>query len=66
MKVASIAIRPKLIIITLDKNEFAGEILNKVKLLVFQFASLLQEEIAKIFANKYYSINLYKLCHEGM
>lgn len=47
----------------LDKDDYIGKILNEVKLLASQFASLLQEEIAKILANKFPSINLFKLWH---
>lgn len=46
-----------------DKDKYTGEIPNKVKLLASQFAGLPQGEIAKIFANKFQPMNLYKLRH---
>lgn len=46
-----------------DENKYKSEIPNKVKRLVFQFADLSQEKIAKIFTNKFRPMNLYKLCH---
>lgn len=44
-----------------DEDDYTGEIPNEVKLLASQFAGLPEGEIAKIFANKFRPINLYKL-----
>lgn len=62
-KLAIFNIRFKPSISTLDGNKYIGEIPNKLKLLVSQFAGLPQEKIVKIFANKFRPIYLYKLYH---
>ncbi len=49
--------------ISLDEDKYISEIPNKVKLLTSKFIDLSQREIAKIFANKFQLMNLYKLCH---
>lgn len=45
-----------------EKNE-SDEILSKMKTLFLRFARLSQDEIIKIFINKFKSINLYRLRH---
>lgn len=60
--VSYINVRPKSTLTsTLDEDDYLDEIFNKVKLIASQFASFSKQEIAKIFTNKFYPINLYKL-----
>ena len=53
----------KLSVLTVNKDKYTGEIPNKLKLLVSQFAEFPQRKIAKIFANKFWPKNLYQLYH---
>lgn len=46
-----------------SNDNILGEIPKKVQSLIFCFIGLPQEEIIKIFHNRFISINLYCLCH---
>lgn len=64
MKTVFVIVKPeKSIFSTYNKNKYISNITNKMKLLAFQFIDLPQGEIAKIFTNKVWLINLYQLCH---
>ena len=44
-----------------DKDDITGEVFLKVMSITFRFAGLFQEEIVRIFQNKFKPINLYWL-----
>jgi hypothetical protein len=44
-----------------EKNDMINEIFSKVQALNVRYVELSQEEIVKIFLNKFKSINLYRL-----
>ena len=63
MKVSmgTIRINPIAVFNALDEGDYTDEILNNIKLLASQFTSLSQSKIAKIFANKFPPMKIYKL-----
>lgn len=63
MHVSPIAHRPKDIAAGMEEDEYTGEIPNEVKAISNQFAGLPQGEIAKVFANRFRPMSLYKLRH---
>lgn len=63
MHVSPIAHRPKDVAAGMEEDEYTGEIPNEDKALSSQSAGLPQGEIAKVFANRFRLMNLYKLRH---
>lgn len=63
MGATSVVHQPRLLAGGLEEDKYTGEIPKEVKTLASQFAGLLEGEIAKIFANKFRPMNLYKLRH---
>lgn len=63
MDATSVVHRPRLPAGGLEEDEYTGEIPKEVKALTSQFAGLPEGEIAKIFADKFRPMNLYKLRH---
>ena len=48
---------------TVDKDNITSEVPPKIINITLRFAGLPQEEIVRIFQNKFKPINLYRLCH---
>lgn len=63
MSTSAVVHRPKPISERREDEDYTGEIPQEVKAFASQFAGLLQAEIAKIFANRFRPMNLYKLRH---
>ncbi len=48
---------------TTEEDDITGEVSPEVTSIILRFAGLLQEEIVRIFQNKFKPINLYRLRH---
>ena len=60
---ASVAVTPAQRPMADEEDDITGEVLTEIMSITLRFAGLLQEEIVRIFQNKFKPINLYCLRH---
>lgn len=60
---ATAAAKPQRRILMTEEDDITDEVPPKVMSITLCFAGLPQEEIVRIFHNKFKPINLYQLCH---
>lgn len=61
MEAIAITVKSKILALIFNKNKYISKIFNKIKLSAFQFTNLYPRKTAKIFINKFWQMNFYKL-----